>query len=201
MSQLPRFLLAASLAAFVAAPLKAEEPAAAPKTEEAAPLAEGEEAATSEAVEEAAAEEAEAEEAAEAASEATEETRELAARYLSLPAIQKMNDDLYGGNVIDSMMAMQDSLPEEIRKQLATILSEEFAKIRPGMEEAMIESAAATYSAEELQAMIAFYESPEGASVAVKTAPFTQKTFEIFGPQMEEFQKAVVTRLMAEMPQ
>ena len=201
MSQLPRFLLAASLAAFVAAPLKAEEPAAAPKTEEAAPLAEGEEAATSEAVEEAAAEEAEAEEAAEAASEATEETRELAARYLRLPAIQKMNDDLYGGNVIDSMMAMQDSLPEEIRKQLATILSEEFAKIRPGMEEAMIESAAATYSAEELQAMSAFYESPEGASVAVKTAPFTQKTFEIFGPQMEEFQKAVVTRLMAEMPQ
>ncbi|WP_018631703.1 DUF2059 domain-containing protein [Neomegalonema perideroedes] len=200
MSQLPRFLLAASLAAFVAAPLKAEEPAAAPKTEEAAPLAEGEEAATSEAVEEAAAEEAE-EAAEEAASEATEETRELAARYLSLPAIQKMNDDLYGGNVIDSMMAMQDSLPEEIRKQLATILSEEFAKIRPGMEEAMIESAAATYSAEELQAMIAFYESPEGASMAVKTAPFTQKTFEIFGPQMEEFQKAVVTRLMAEMPQ
>ncbi|MDD2868802.1 hypothetical protein [Neomegalonema sp.] len=196
MSKLPRFLLAASLAAFAAGPLRAEEPAAAPRVEagaaeKAAPEAAEAEAATPEA--------AEAEEAA-PASEATEENRALAARYLRLPAIQKMNDDLYGGNVIDSMMAMQDTLPEEIRAQLVSILTEEFAKIRPGMEEAMIESAALTYSPAELQAMIDFYESPEGAGVAAKTAPFTQKTFEIFGPQMEEFQQAVVARLMAEMP-
>lgn len=173
MSRFPRLLTAACVLLFAAAPLRAQEAAAPP-----------------EAVEEALEEEA---------SQATPETLALAERYLTLPAIQQMNDQLYGGNVLDSMMAMQEGLPDEVRSAMAKILREEFAKMRPALEEVMIETAAETYSAAELEALIAFYESPEGASVAVKTGPFTQKVFVNFSDGLADFQQAVVKRLTEEL--
>lgn len=203
MLKFPRFVFAAALLAFATAPARAQEATTPVEDAAAAEGAAAEESAAEGAeAEETATEDAEAEEApAEAAATegADAETRELAERYLSMPAIQKMNDDLYGGNMLDSMMGMQDAMPEEVRATMAKILTEEFAKIRPGLEAAMIESAAAIFTADELRAMIAFYDSPEGASVAAKTMPFTQKTFEVFGPQMEEFQRAIVQRLMKEV--
>lgn len=180
----------------VAAPLRAQE--AAPATE--APALE---AAPAETTPETAAEEVEEalEEAVEETPllEADEESRELAARYLGLPAIQEMNDQLYGGNALDSMLSMQEGLPQEVRAAMSRILREEFAKLRPGLEAAMVETAAQTFTKEELEALIAFYETPEGASVARKTAPFSQRVFANFGEGMEEFQQTVVRRLMEEL--
>lgn len=181
--------LAVALSAFAgltgfAAPLAAQE---APVKVEAAPETE-------------AAPEAKETAKAEAKDEAAAEKLALAERYLTMPAIQKMNDDIYGGSVIDAMMAAQgDSLPQEAQEKLGTILREEFAKMRPGLEKSMIEAASEIFTVEELEAMIAFYETPEGASVAAKTAPFMQKTMIIAEPLVEEFQSALVQRLMTEM--
>ncbi len=188
----PRLLLAFGLFAF-AAPLQAQEAAA--------PLEAAEEAAPAEAAQtEAAPTETEAEAVAEEAPlEATEESLALAERYLTLPAIKRMNDQLYGGNVLDSMLGMQTDLPEEVKATMARILKEEFARIRPDLDAVMIRTAAETFTIPELEAMIAFYETPEGESVAAKTAPFATKTFENFSEGLAEFQQTVVKRLMEEL--
>ena len=192
--------LAVALSAFAgftgfAAPLAAQE---APVKAEAAPEAAAEPQAEAEA--EAKEEPVEAAAADAPKDEAAAEKLALAERYLTMPAIQKMNDDIYGGSVIDAMMAAQgDSLPKEAQEKLGTILREEFAKMRPGLEKSMIEAASEIFTVEELEAMIAFYDTPEGASVAAKTAPFMQKTMVIAEPLVEEFQSALVQRLMTEM--
>jgi len=63
----------------------------------------------------------------------------------------------------------------------------------------MVAAAVDTFSLEEILALEAFYNTPEGASVMSKMQPFMANTFEMIGPQMQEAQMRIGQRVMIEL--
>jgi hypothetical protein len=120
---------------------------------------------------------------------------EAAQTYVGSDALQTTLDDLLS---TDTFMAQlrasgMDLAPEQVTT-LAGIVDEEFANARPGIEDAMVTAAAATFTMEELNALNAFYGSPEGRAIAAKTAPFLQSFYAAISPTLTETQARIAAR-------
>ena len=70
-------------------------------------------------------------------------------------------------------------------------MSQAMNELRPRMEELMISSSAAVFSADELQALIDFYASEHGASVMTKMAPLMANVMGQMQPEMLALQQKV----------
>ncbi len=121
-------------------------------------------------------------------------------RYVDNPIQQRMMDEMLSADaMIAQMRAMMPQLTEEQLQLVGRIGAEEMAALRPDLEAAMVAAAVDTFSLEEILALEAFYNTPEGASVMSKMQPFMANTFEMIGPQMQEAQMRIGQRVMIEL--
>ncbi len=126
--------------------------------------------------------------------------REAVQRYVDSPVQQQMMDEMLSADaMIAQMRAMMPQLTEEQLEVVGRIGAEEMAALRPELEAAMVTAAVDTFSLEEILALEAFYNTPEGASVMTKMQPFMANTFAMIGPQMQEAQIRIGQRVMTEL--
>ena len=126
--------------------------------------------------------------------------REAVQRYVDSPVQQQMMDEMLSADaMIAQMRAMMPQLTEEQLEVVGRIGAEEMAALRPELEAAMVTAAVDTFSLEEILALEAFYNTPEGASVMTKMQPFMANTFAMIGPQMQEARIRIGQRVMTEL--
>jgi hypothetical protein len=126
--------------------------------------------------------------------------REAVERYVQNPVQQQMMDDMLSADaMIAQMRAMMPQLTEEQLQVVGRIGSEEMAGLRPALEAAMVSAAVDTFSLEEILALEAFYNTPEGASVMAKMQPFMASAMGRIGPEMQEAQIRIGQRVMTEL--
>jgi len=130
-----------------------------------------------------------------------EERRAAATAYVDNPVQQKMLDEMLSAEAMVTQMRatlppnVSDALQPEQIQTMARIASEELADLRPAMQTAMIEAAAQTFTTAELEALDAFYSSPEGASVMGKMQPFMQTFYTGLGGDMQAAQMRIIRRV------
>ena len=131
---------------------------------------------------------------------AQDDVHDAAERYIRLPAIQQVLDFVLGPTFLQSILATAgDRLDAGKRDQVIAIATEEMARTRPRMENAMVEAAAGVFTLAELEAMIAFYSSEVGASTMVKTQAFSQAYMAAFANGLQELQITVENRIQLEV--
>jgi len=129
-----------------------------------------------------------------------DELREAVQRYVDNPIQQRMMDEMLSADaMIAQMRAMTPQLTEEQLQIFGRIGAEEMTALRPDLEAAMVASAVDTFSLEEIVALEAFYNTPEGADVMSKMQPFMANTFAMIGPQMQQAQMRIGQRVMTEL--
>jgi hypothetical protein len=122
--------------------------------------------------------------------------KDAATRYVQHPVQQKMLDDLMSPQAM--LAQLQPMLPDarqETLEAVAQIVSEEMALLRPAMEQAMIISAAETFTLAELDALRAFYATKEGAGAAGKMQNYLARSWEEIGPEFNRTQLSVQQRM------
>ena len=131
---------------------------------------------------------------------AQDDLHDAAERYIRLPAVQQVLDFVLGPTFLQSILSTAgDRLDAGKRDQVIAIATEEMARTRPRMENAMVEAAAGVYTLAELEAMIAFYSSEVGASTMVKTQAFSQAYMAAFANGLRELQITVENRIQLEV--
>ncbi|WP_300038382.1 DUF2059 domain-containing protein [uncultured Roseobacter sp.] len=111
--------------------------------------------------------------------------------------------------VLDKMLSVErvlsqtgltpDKIPDGKEPVIREIIAEELGQIRPALEKEMSETAAEVYTAEEIAALTAFYNSDAGASAVAKTELFQTLTLRSFGPTFREARQRMAERLQAEL--
>lgn len=126
---------------------------------------------------------------------AEEATQKLAREYVNLPGVQKMFDDMLEPDAIAAQIAATVRTNAKIddvkMRRISTIIHDEMTAIRPRIEKVMAETAAESFSAEELQALIDFYKSPHGSSIMAKMQPFFQKYLIELTPELQKAQRKI----------
>ena len=131
-----------------------------------------------------------------------QELMEAATAYVTHPVQQNMFDAMLSAEGIMAQMGLVgDQIPPEMRERIAVIVSEELATIRDQMESAMITGMAESFTLEEINALNAFYSSPEGASAMSKMNPYMQRTMASIGPAFQQMQANLARRLQEEFAQ
>ena len=121
-------------------------------------------------------------------------------RYINNPVQQQMMDNLLSADaMVDQVRAVAPQLTEEQLRAVATISAEELSILRPDLEAAMIEAAIGTFTLPEIEALEAFYNTPEGASVMTKMQPYMAQVMGGIGPQLMEAQTRIGQRIMTEL--
>ncbi len=133
--------------------------------------------------------------------QAADRALDAARGYVQSVAMQTALDELLS---TDTFIAQLDAsglrLDPDQTETLAGIVEEEFAVIRPDLEEAMTAAAADAFTLEELEALAAFYRSDEGVSIAAKMTPFMQSFYDQIGPTLLETQTEIAARAEEELP-
>ena len=133
-----------------------------------------------------------------------EEARHAAAEaYVALPAVQEMIEGTLDPDALVAQfratVPVADQLSESQFRTLAEIASEEIGAIRPQMTETMRDQAAETFTLAELEALSAFYGSPEGESILGKTGPFMQSYMRALGPTLQTTMRTISERIQNEI--
>ena len=131
-----------------------------------------------------------------------EAVREAARRYIESEGMQAMMDEMLSPDAMADALRAQfgEQIPEDVMSQIVTIATDELQSIRPAMEDAMIEAAAETFTLEEIEAQIEFYQSPEGASVISKMQPFMTSFYEAIGPEFQATNERIMQRASETIP-
>jgi hypothetical protein len=123
--------------------------------------------------------------------------------YVALPAVQQMIEGTLDPDALIAQfratVPVADQLTEEQFETLARIATEEIGAIRPQMMETMRDQAAETFTLAELEALTAFYASPEGASILGKTGPFMRSYMQALSPTLQETMRTISERIQAEI--
>ncbi len=132
---------------------------------------------------------------------AQDDLRAAAERYVRLPAVQQVLDFVLGPNFLQPILAMAggDQIEAAKRDRIIAIATEEMARARPAMENAMIEAAAKVFTLPELEVMVAFYGSEVGASTLAKTQMFSQAYLAAMTDNLARLQIAVENRIQLEV--
>lgn len=130
-----------------------------------------------------------------AAQEDPDALRAAAERYVAGPGVQRTLDANLSPELVAAALRAQlgDRLDEEERAAIAAIVAEEMAAIRPALEAAMAEAAAETFTLAEIEALAAFHETEEGASILSKTSAFDAAYLEAVADDL----RAATERAMA----
>lgn len=126
-------------------------------------------------------------------------TRALAERYLSLPANREMIDTMFSAETLGAQFAA--SLPpamqpsERQQAEIGALMARELGAIRGDMETEMVSGAMATFTAEELEALIAFNETPIGESITRKMPAYMQQTMVGLAPRVAEMIQGIAPEL------
>ncbi len=133
------------------------------------------------------------------------ELRALAQEYVSLPGMQGVFDAMADPKSaiaqVETVLSPANPLPPEVRDRLITIVSEEIAKTRPALEAAMLEVTVTQYTADELRAMLDFFETPLGLSILNKQGPITTQLNEMVAPLFAVVMLDIQQRLIDEFSQ
>ena len=115
--------------------------------------------------------------------------------YTILPAVQQMIDDMFSADAMMSNFAAGlpagFSMTAEQSERIGTILSNGMGPLRPKMVEVMVETSAAWFTTEELEALIAFYSTDVGSSILRKNQGFFAQAMSQMAPDLQEMQRAV----------
>ncbi|WP_167767002.1 DUF2059 domain-containing protein [Jannaschia formosa] len=132
---------------------------------------------------------------------AQDDTRALAEEYVALPGVQVVMDEMFAPEALVAQFMSQIPPTVEVSEakqaRIGALMSEALGSLRPELEAAMIESSAATFTAPELEALIAFYETEEGASVMTKMQPMMADFLARMGPRLTEMQQGIVPEVIA----
>ena len=135
-----------------------------------------------------------------AAPAAAQDLEALARQYAEMPATQRMMDEMMSPEtLIAQFMATippGTEVSEDQQARIGALMAEALSDLRPQMEEAMVASTAATFTAPELEALIAFYGSEVGASVMGKMQPMMQDFMGRLGPEMGEMQRDLIPEVV-----
>jgi hypothetical protein len=115
--------------------------------------------------------------------------------YVNSQAMQTALDELLSTDTfVAQLEASGMQLDADQTRTLAGIVDEEFAEVRPDLEEAMTAAAADAFTMDELAALNDFYASEEGRSIATKMSPFMQSFYEEIGPALRQTQEQIAMR-------
>jgi hypothetical protein len=132
--------------------------------------------------------------AQEASSAATLAEREALVRrfFVAIQFDKMMNvmmESMLGHILADS------GVPEDKREVVREAALEAYAAVIPQMTEANVDLYAQAFTLDELQQLVAFYESPVGRSLMTKTVMLSQQS----GAMMERFQPIMERELMTRL--
>ncbi|WGM39171.1 DUF2059 domain-containing protein [Caulobacter sp. NIBR1757] len=103
---------------------------------------------------------------------------DLARRYIKAMRMEEAMTVVF--SQFDPLMGMDPSMAAKIdRNAMREAMVESVGEILPKWTEALIPYVAAAFSVEELEAMVAFYESPIGQSVVTKSQVLAKPSMEI----------------------
>ena len=123
-----------------------------------------------------------------------------AERYISSQSQQDMISSMFSPEaVLGQMQAGAGAMTPEQLRTAAKIVEEEIGKVRPLIENALIKAVAETFTLKQIEAVDAFYRTPEGAAVLRKTQPMMGNFFNRVGPVLRESQKNTNDRLKREL--
>lgn len=91
----------------------------------------------------------------------------LTRRYIDLMMTDQLEDVI--GQMIGEEAAQDDTLPEEERQFLVDLTTELVTDLLPQMIDEMVPVYAAAFTEAELEALVAFYDTEMGRSIAAKT--------------------------------
>jgi hypothetical protein len=105
--------------------------------------------------------------------------RQAAEGYIDSQAMQTALDELLSTDTfVAQLEASGMRLDPEQTRTLAGIVDEEFADVRPALEEAMTVAAADAFTMEELEALATSTEARRGGRSPTKMTPFMQSFYE-----------------------
>ena len=123
---------------------------------------------------------------------------EAAQAYVAGPAQQALIDALISpGAILAQIEAAIPDLPPGLTETVSRIASEEMTALRPRLEAAMIQSAAETFSLDEIRALTAFYATPEGRGILLKMQPFIESAMARVAPDIRAAQDVILQRSFA----
>ena len=125
----------------------------------------------------------------------SQEALDAARGYVGSQAMQTALDELLSTDTfVAQLQAGGIRLDQAQTETLATIMGEEFAEVRPELEDAMTTAAADAFTMEELEALNDFYASEDGRSIATKMTPFMQGFYAEIGPTLRRTQDSIAMR-------
>lgn len=125
-----------------------------------------------------------------AQSQPSERQIELSRRYIQLAQGEQMEDALRQMMATDPTTDLSD-VPAEDREFLLDMTAEILADLMPKMMEAMVPAYAGTFTEQELEALIAFYDTEMGRTII-------EKNFEIM-PEINTAVAAIIPDLFQKM--
>ena len=127
----------------------------------------------------------------------------LVRRYLAAIHFEGLMDAMMASMIpvmSDSLTKQYPNITEEQRTAIGAVVRETMHDdFTPKMIERMVPIYAQTFSESELEAMVAFYESPAGQSIMQKTPSIAPKSAEVARALMPEVQQDVLRRLCAKI--
>ncbi|MEO1491714.1 MAG: DUF2059 domain-containing protein [Pseudomonadota bacterium] len=125
---------------------------------------------------------------------------EAAERYIASPSQQDMITAMFSPEaVLGQMQAGGGGMTPEQLQVASKIVTEEIGKVRPLIENALIKAVAETFSLDQIEAVDAFYRTPEGAAVLRKTQPMMGNFWNRVGPVLRQSQRNTNERLKREL--
>lgn len=131
---------------------------------------------------------------------AAQSVKTLAREYISLPAVQDTFMDVQSPDYLIAFILADlppgAKMSPAKKEAISKVAASHVAKMKPAMENALIEAAARSYTVEELEALIAFAKTEVGASATRKGAVFAQKFNTEFRPTIRRTQAAIRPEIM-----
>lgn len=135
------------------------------------------------------------------ASDDRSDARSLAEEYVSLPGVQKMLHDMFSPQILGDQFAVslppEFPLSEEQVSDIGALMSSKMMPLIPRMSAVMEDNFADNFSANELAAMIEFYESKHGSEILRKTPMATQDAMAQMMPDMMLMQQEMLPEILA----
>ena len=129
-----------------------------------------------------------------------QDTTALATQYVNMPEVQNMITDMFSPTSMGAQVAATlppgVTITQDQQQQIGEVMSTAMNDLRPRMEELMISGSAATFSAAELEALIAFYQSEHGAAIMTKMNSFMTTVMGQLAPEMQAMQQRVTPQII-----
>jgi hypothetical protein len=115
--------------------------------------------------------------------------------YVAGEAQQALIDQLISpAAILAQINAAIPNLPPQLTETVSQVAAEEMATLRPKIEAAMLQSAARTFSLDEIRALTAFYGTPEGRGILLKMQPFLEGAMAQVAPDIQAAQGVILQR-------